>query len=104
MLAGLDEAKQIRAARSRDPDRFGKLADALPGLAAAEHAAEGATLDLEHVRSLHRHRRVVVAAAVGIVDPAGPLVAVGRLHVDENALAGLIGIAAEILAALLDAH
>src|SRR5437868_11142758 len=78
------------------------LADALPGLAAAEHAAEGATLNLQLVRALHRNRRVVVAAAVRIVDPAGP-VAVGGFHVDEDPLAGVDGVAAKILAALFDA-
>src|SRR3954468_23313063 len=77
-------------------------AHALPGLAAAEHAAEGATLHAHRIRALHRDRRVVVLAGVGIVDAAAPLRAVG-LHVDQNALVGLRGEAAEIGAALLDA-
>src|SRR3954452_23623002 len=77
-------------------------ADAAAGLAAAEHAAEGATLHTHCIRALHRDRRVVVAAGVGIVDAAAPLRAVG-LHVDQDALVGLCGVAAEIDAALLDA-
>src|SRR6476661_3779974 len=79
------------------------LADALPGLAAAEHAAEGAALHTERVRSLHRDRRVVIPAAVGIVDLAGPFGFL-RPHVDQNLLAGLDGVAAQVLAALFDAH
>src|SRR3954470_23680174 len=77
-------------------------AHALPGLAAAEHAAEGAALHAHCIRTLHRDRRVVVAAGVGIVNAAAPLRAVG-LHVDQDALVGLCGVAAEIDAALLDA-
>src|SRR3954471_23639504 len=80
-----------------------RLAHALPGLAAAEHAAEGAALHAERVRTLHRDRRVVVPAAVGIVDLAGPF---GLLwtHVDQDLLAGLDGVAAQVLAARFDAH
>src|SRR5580765_2831401 len=33
-----------------------RSAHALPGLAAAEHAAEGAALDAEGIGALHRHR------------------------------------------------
>src|SRR5215470_12803080 len=77
-------------------------ADALPGLAATEHSAEGATLNLEDVRTLHRDRGVVIAAATGIMDPADPLAIFG-LHVDEDSFAGLLGIAAEIRAAFLNA-
>src|ERR1700755_3470604 len=77
-------------------------ADALPGLAAAEHAAESAALDLEQVRSPHRDRGVVILAAVGVVDAAAPLRPFG-LHVDQDAFAVLDGIAAQIGAALLDA-
>src|SRR5205085_8210283 len=80
-----------------------ELADALPGLAAAEHAAEGATLDTQAVRAAHRDRRVVVATGVWIVNAADPL-AIGRLHVDQDAFIGLDRIAAKVLAALLDAH
>src|SRR5260370_33868406 len=78
-------------------------ADAFPGLAAAEHAAEGATLNLEGIGALQGDRRVVVAAAVRIVNPAAPFRAF-RLHVDQDLLAGLLGIAAEIGAALFDAN
>src|SRR3954452_25184916 len=78
-------------------------AHALPGLAAAEHAAEGAALHAHRIRALHRDRRVVVAAGVGIVDVAAPLRAVG-LHVDQVALVGLRGIAAAIDTALFDAN
>src|SRR5437879_12496017 len=79
-----------------------RSADALPGLAAAEHAAEGAALHTERVRSLHRDRRVIVAAGVGIGDLAGPF-GFMRLHVDQNLLARFHGVAAEVLAALFDA-
>src|SRR3954451_14453529 len=77
-------------------------AHALPGLAAAEHAAEGAALHAHCIRALHRDRRVVIAAGVGILDTAAPLRAVG-LHVDQDALVGLCGVAAEIDPALFDA-
>src|SRR3954453_17922470 len=89
---------------ARDDDRLGRWwsAHALPGLAAAEHAAEGAALHAHCIRALHRDRRVVIAAAVGIVDAAAPPRAVG-LHVDQDALIGLRGVAAEIDAALFDA-
>src|ERR1700688_4798563 len=70
------------------------LADALPGLAAAEHAAEGAALNLEGVRPPHRDGGVVIAAAVRIMDPAGPFRS-RRLHADQDFLAGLHGITAE---------
>src|SRR6185312_7858626 len=79
------------------------LADALPGLAAAEQATEGAALDFQDVRTLHRDRGVVIAAGVRIVDAAGPF-AVGGLHVDQDLLIGVFGVAAQIGAALLDAH
>src|SRR6476659_10144206 len=78
-------------------------ARALPGLAAAEHAAEGAALDLERIGAFQRDRGVVIAAAVGIMDPAGPLAALG-LHVDQDSCAGVDGIAAQIGAAFLDAN
>src|SRR5580704_236977 len=67
------------------------LADALPGLAAAEHAAECAALHLQGIRPLHRDRRVVIAARVRIVDLAGPF-RTRRLHADQDLLAGLHGI------------
>src|SRR5438445_6330098 len=91
--AHLREALRIASAAS---------ADALPGLAAAEHAAKGATLNLQEVRAFHRDRRVVVPARVRIVNLAGPF-AVRLLHIDEDPLAGLHGVAAEVLAARLDA-
>src|SRR3954453_3782639 len=77
-------------------------AHALPGLAAAEHAAEGAALHTHCIRALHRDRRVVIAAGVGIVDAPAPLRAVG-LHVDQGALIGLRGVAGEFAPALLEA-
>jgi len=103
-----EQALHMKSARreARVPSRDLKLtpvsADALPGLAATEHSAEGATLNLEDVRTLHRDRGVVIAAATGIMDPADPL-AVFRLHVDEDSFAGFLGIAAEIRAAFLNA-
>src|SRR5207244_398323 len=78
-------------------------ARALPGLAVAEHAAEGAALDLERIGALQRNRRVVIAATVGIMNPARPLAAL-RLHVDQDPCAGVDGIAAQIGAAFLDAN
>src|SRR6185437_9152091 len=82
-----------------------RLADALPGLAAAEQAAEGAALDLEQVRALHRNDGVVIAAGVGIVDAAGPFAVVGRrLHVDQDPIVAVLAEAAQIGAALLDAN
>ena len=77
------------------------LTDALPGLAAAEHAAEGAALDLQCAGALHCDRRVVIAAAVGIVDLAGPF-GILLLHVDQDLLAGFHGVATfmPVLAAL----
>src|ERR1700733_13783497 len=79
------------------------LADALPGLAAAEHAAECATLNLQRVGALHRDRGVVIAAAVRIVNLAGPFRALW-LHADQDFRAGLHRIAAEVLTAFLDAN
>src|SRR6478609_1384053 len=84
-------------------DDGGASAHALPGLAAAEHAAEGAALHAHRIRTLHRDGRVVIAAGIGIVDAAAPLRALG-LHVDQDALIGLLGVAAEVDAALLDAN
>jgi hypothetical protein len=77
-------------------------ADALPGLAAAEHA-ERAILNLDGIGALQGDRRVVVAAAVRIVNPAAPFRAF-RFHVDQDLLAGLLDIAAEIGAAFFDAN
>src|SRR3978361_523108 len=62
-----------RGCRCHHHDAGTRLAHALPGLTAAEHAAEGATLHAKGHGALHRYRRVVVAATVGIVDAAGPL-------------------------------
>src|SRR5271167_1999366 len=79
------------------------LAHAIPDLAAAEHSAEGAALNPQGIRALHRDRGVVIPAAVGIVDLAGPF-RVLRLHVDQDSLAALHRKAAEVLAAWLDAN
>src|SRR6266702_429401 len=84
----------------QEPGRWS--ADAFPGLAAAEHAAEGATLHAHGVRALHRDGGVIVAAGVGIVDLAGPFRAL-RLHADQDFFIGLHGIAAEIAATRFDA-
>src|SRR5438445_12707372 len=82
--------------------------DAGPGLAATEHAAEGAALNAQTVGALQRDRRIVGAAGIWIENPATPLVLAG-LHVDQHLLAVLVrllvdGIAVEIGAALFDAH
>src|ERR1700722_8231885 len=77
------------------------LTDPLPGLTAAEHSAEGAALNPHRIRSLHGNRRVVIPSAVRIVNPPGPF-AVGGPHVDQDLLAGLHGIAAQIRSARLD--
>lgn len=71
------------------------LADPLPGLTAAEHSAEGATLNPHRIRTLHRHRRVVIPATVRIVNTASPFVLRGP-HVDEDLVSGLHGISAQI--------
>src|SRR4051812_12458277 len=81
--------------------------DAGPGLAAAEHAAEGATLDAQAVGALQRDRRIIGAAGVRIENPAAPFGVLGRLHIDQNLFAVLVRflvdrIAAEIGAALFD--
>src|SRR5579871_5579010 len=52
--------------------------EALPVRGAAEHAAEGAALYLELVRSRHRNGGVVVLVGTGIVDAAGPFAVVRR--------------------------
>lgn len=57
------------------------LADALPGLSAAEHAAERAALDLQRIQSFHGDGGVVIPAAVGIVNPAGPFRADGFMPI-----------------------
>src|SRR6185312_10557278 len=82
--------------------------DAGPGLAAAEHPAEGAALDTQAVGALQRDRGIIGAAAGRIENPAAPFVLAG-FHVDQNLLAVLVRllvdrIAAQIGAALLDAH
>src|ERR1700722_11836808 len=79
------------------------LADATPGLAAAEHAAEGTALDPQRVRPLHGDIGVVVPARVRFVNLSGPFF-ICRFHVDQNFLAGLHRISAKILAALFDAN
>src|SRR5690349_2287454 len=84
-----------------------RLVDPGPGLAAAEHAAEGAALDAQGVGALHGDGRIIGAAGRGIEDASAPLVLAG-LHVDQHLLAVLVGllvdgVAAEIAAALFDA-
>src|SRR5437868_2688538 len=85
----------------------GWLVQASPGLAAAEHAAKGATLDAQGIGALHCDRRIVGAAAVRIEDPSVPFLILGGPHIDQNLLAVLVRlvdrIATEIGAALLDA-
>src|SRR5260370_40185765 len=82
------------------------LVDPCPGLAAAEHAAEGAALDAPGVGALQRNRGIIGSAGVRIENPAAPFVLAG-LHVDQNLFAILVrllvdGISAEIGAALFD--
>src|ERR1700680_390068 len=77
-----------------------------PGLAAAEHAAEGATLDVQGLGAFQRNGGIIGAAGVRIQNPAAPFVLAG-LHVDQNLFAILVrllvdGISAEIGAALFD--
>ena len=84
------------------------LVNAGPGLATAEHAAEGAALHVQCIWSLHRDRRIVGAATVRIEDAAAPFLVLARSHVDQDLFAvgirlGVHGIPAEIIAALLDA-
>src|SRR5260221_11994165 len=85
----------------------GASVDAGPVLAAAEYAAEGATLDAQAVGAFQRDRRVIGAAGVRIENPAAPFGVLAGLHVDENLFAVLVrflvdGIAAKISAALLN--
>src|ERR1044071_6393130 len=100
----MSPAERIRGARACvcSQHQGEALAHALPGLAATEHAAEGATLYSERIRSLHRYRRVVLAARVGIADRAGPFRVI-RTHVDQDPLAGFHRKATQIGAALFDA-
>src|ERR1700731_1193054 len=85
----------------------GLLVHAGPGLAAAEHAAKGATLDAQCIGALHSNRRIIGRAGVRIEDAATPFLILAGLHIDQNLLAVPVrfrvhGIAAEIGAALLD--
>src|SRR3954454_13790566 len=104
--------------RSNRPHRIGRalrkstsggvLVDPGPGLAAAEHAAEGTTLDAQGVGALQRDRGIIAAAGIRIENPTAPLGVFAGLHVDQNLLAILVRflvdrITAEIVAALLDA-
>src|SRR5947209_794521 len=73
--------------------------DAGPGLAAAENAAEGATLDPEAVGALQRDRGIVGAAGVRIEDPAAPFGVLGGLHVDQNLFAVLVRFLVDRIAA-----
>jgi hypothetical protein len=80
---------------------------ARPGLATAEHAAEGAALHAQDV-ALQCNRGIICAASVGIEYPAAPFLILAGIHVDQNLLAIQVGfgvdrISAEIGAALLDA-
>src|SRR5437879_13817340 len=82
--------------------------DAGPGLAAAEHAAEGAALNAQIVGALQCDRRIVGAAGIRIENPPAPFV-LAWLHVDQNLFAVLVrllvdGIAAEIGAARFHPH
>src|SRR5215204_6120108 len=91
--AGHDEAEVGRA-----------LLGAGPGLAAAEHAAEGAALHAQRVRTLERDVRRIDAAAADVLDLAVPAIVAAGLHVDENPVVRLaVGEAAQGLAARLDA-
>src|SRR3954470_12787639 len=63
------------------------LVDPRPGLAAAEHAAEGAALHPQLVLAPQRDRRLIVAAGVGIVNPPVPLLVFAGLHVDQHLFA-----------------
>src|SRR3954452_21256319 len=78
-----------------------RSADALPGLAAAEQAAEGAALNPQGVRVLEDDGGVAVCAAVGVMGSAASF-AVLWLHIDQDRLARLLGIAADVRAARLD--
>ena len=49
-----------------------RLVQPAPGLAAAEHAAEGAALNPQAVRTLQRDRRIIGAAGVRIVNSPAP--------------------------------
>src|SRR5713226_2317028 len=69
------------------------LADAGPGLPAAEQSAEDAALNPQGIRPLHRDTGIVSFAAVGIMNATGPF-CTRRLHVDENFLAVRHGLSA----------
>src|SRR4051812_25834772 len=106
------EAQQKGPAKSARPgaDRVLSrvLVDPGPGLAAAEHAAEGTALDAQGVGALQRDRGIIAAAGIRIENPSAPLGVLARLHVNQNLLAILVRflvdrITTEIVAALLDA-
>jgi len=85
---------------------FCRSVDAGPGLAATEHAAEGAALNTQIVGALQRDRRIVGAAGIRIENPPAPFV-LAWLHVDQNLFAVLVrllvdSIAAEVGAAFFD--
>ena len=82
------------------------LVQAAPGLAAAEHAAESAALNA-HTVALQRDRRIIGAAGIGVENAPAPFGILAGLHIDQNLFAflvrfGIDGIAAKIIAALLD--
>ncbi len=84
-----------------------RLVDPRPGLAAAEHAAEGATLNAQGVGAFRWRSSNHSAAGAGIEDPSAPLV-LARFHVISTCSPfwfGLLvdGVAAEIASALFDA-
>src|SRR6202035_5822532 len=78
-----------------------------PGLAAAEHAAEGAALNAQAIAAFQGDRRIIRAAGVGVENAPAPFGILAGLHVDQDLFAvlvrlGIDGITAKIIAALLD--
>src|ERR1700722_9884143 len=61
-----------------------------PGLAAAEHAAEGAALNPKRVRTFQRNRRIIGATGIRVENSPGPFGFLAGLHVDENLFAVLV--------------
>src|SRR5258708_5060503 len=99
--------KATRGARPFAPILASASVHARPGLAAAEQATKGATLNAQGVRTFQRDGGIIGAARGRIENPPAPFVLAGP-HVDQNLLAVLVrllvnGIAAKVGAALLDA-
>ena len=97
--------RQIRKAFPQDCRV--SLADPLPGLTAAEHSAEGATLDPQEFRAFQRDRRIIIAAGFRVVNTSVPFGVPAGLHIDQDLFAilvglGVDGIPAKIGAARLD--